>query len=67
MSEMKKATEALRPKFDGLNEIVPEMIKDDDQNIKVIRECEVRCQGLGNKLQKGNERQRKINIINFVL
>jgi uncharacterized coiled-coil DUF342 family protein len=55
MSEIRKATEALRPKFERLNEMVSEMIKNCDKIKQAIRECEVRYQELGNKLRKGDE------------
>jgi uncharacterized coiled-coil DUF342 family protein len=50
MSEMRKERDALEPKFDQLNEMVSEMIKDYGQIKQEIRGCEVRYQGLENKL-----------------
>lgn len=42
MSEMKKGTNPLRPKFEGLSEVLPEMIKDYGQRKQTIRKCEMR-------------------------
>jgi hypothetical protein len=49
MSEMRKETDAHGP-VDQLSEMVSEMIKDSGQIKEVIRGCEVRYQGLENKL-----------------
>lgn len=50
MSELRKETHALGPKFDQLSEMVSEMIKDSSQIKQTVRGCEMRYQGLENKL-----------------
>jgi hypothetical protein len=67
MSEIRKGTNALGPKFDLLSEIVTEMINDYGQIKQAIRECEARYQQLENKLRHVDEGQRKNNIIIFGL
>jgi chromosome segregation ATPase len=67
MSEMRKAMDALGPKFNQLSEMVSEMIKDYSQIKQVIRECEVRYGELENKLRHEDEGQRKNNVIIFGL
>jgi hypothetical protein len=66
-AELRKGTDAQGSKFDRMNEMVTEMIKDYGQIKQALRECEVSYRQLENKLRQVNQEKRKNNIIIFAL
>jgi hypothetical protein len=67
MAEMRIGKDSLGPKFDQLSAMVTSMINDYREIKQAIRECEVSCRQLENKLRNGDEEKRKNNIIIFGL